>query len=50
MSYTAYCPVPIHEVDGAEHGYGIGWLSDGIPEEIRKAETELGFEDYCLNC
>ena len=36
------------KVDGAEHGYDLDWLSDGIPEEIRKADPGLGFEDYCL--
>jgi integrase len=30
------------------YDYGIGWLSDGIPEAIRKEEPHLGFEDYCL--
>ena len=28
--------------------YGMGWLSDGIPDVIHKAEPDLGFEDYCL--
>jgi integrase len=36
------------KVDGAEYSYGVGWLSEGIPEAIRKEEPELGFEDYCL--
>lgn len=35
-------------VDGVLHTYGVGWVSDGIPEAIRKAEPELGFQDYCL--
>ncbi len=35
-------------LDGQLHEYGIGWLSDGIPEAIRKEEPNLGFEDYCL--
>lgn len=35
-------------VDGKLHTYGVGWLSDGIPEAIRQAEPGLGFEDYCL--
>ena len=34
--------------DGTLYSYGIGWLSEGIPDEIRKAEPDLGFEDYCL--
>jgi integrase len=35
-------------VDGTLHDFGVGWLSEGIPDEIRKAEPGLGFEDYCL--
>jgi len=35
-------------LDGQLYEYGIGWLSDGIPEVIRKEEPNLGFEDYCL--
>jgi integrase len=35
-------------LDGQLYEYGIGWLSDGIPEVIRKDEPNLGFEDYCL--
>ncbi len=35
-------------LDKKLYTYGIGWLSDGIPEAIRKAEPGLGFEDYCL--
>lgn len=35
-------------IDGKLHSYGVGWLSDGIPEAIRKEEPNLGFEDYCL--
>lgn len=31
-----------------EYSYGVGWWSDGIPEEIRKADHGLGFEDYAL--
>jgi integrase len=30
------------------HTYGVGWMSDGIPEAIRKEEPGLGFQDYCL--
>lgn len=36
------------KVDGKAYNYGVGWLSDGIPEEIQKEEPELGFQDYCL--
>jgi len=35
-------------IDGKLYHYGIGWLSDGIPEKVRKQDPELGFEDYCL--
>ena len=35
-------------LDGQLHEFGIGWLSDGIPEAIRREEPNLGFEDYCL--
>lgn len=36
------------KVDKKEHNYGIGWLSDGVPEEIRKEHHNIGFEEYCL--
>ena len=36
------------KVGGKDYGYGVGWLSDGIPEAIRKEEPEIGFQDYCL--
>lgn len=35
-------------LDGQLYEYGIGWLSDGIPEAIRAEEPGLGFEEYCL--
>lgn len=35
-------------LDGKLKEYGIGWLSDGIPDAIRKEDPNLGFEDYCL--
>jgi integrase len=35
-------------VDGKLYDYGVGWMSEGIPEAIRKEEPELGFQDYCL--
>lgn len=35
-------------VDKKLHTYGVGWLSDGIPEAIQQAEPGIGFEDYCL--
>lgn len=36
------------KVGGKDYDYGVGWMSEGIPEEIRKEEPELGFQDYCL--
>jgi len=36
------------KVDKKLYTYGIGWLSEGIPETIQKEEPELGFQDYCL--
>jgi integrase len=36
------------KVDDKEHGYGIGWLSDGVPDEVRKEHHNIGFEEYCL--
>jgi len=35
-------------LDGTLHHFGVGWLSDGIPDAIHKEEPNLGFEDYCL--
>jgi integrase len=36
------------KVDGDEHNYGVGWVSDGVPDEIRKEHHDIGFEEYCL--
>lgn len=35
-------------VDKVLYTYGVGWMSEGIPEAIRKEEPEIGFQDYCL--
>lgn len=35
-------------LDGKLHTYGVGWLSDGIPDAIRVSDSQLGFQDYCL--
>lgn len=35
-------------LDKQLYEYGVGWLSDGIPEVIRTEEPGLGFENYCL--
>jgi len=37
------------KVDGKDYGYGIGWVSDGIPEEIKNSNPGIGFEEYCLS-
>lgn len=36
------------KVGGTDYDYGVGWLSDGIPDAILEEESELGFQDYCL--
>lgn len=36
------------KVAGKVYDYGIGWWSDGMPEEVRKADPNIGFEQYCL--
>jgi len=36
------------KVGGKDYGYGVGWLSDGIPETILKGDPEIGFQEYCL--
>ncbi|MDD3951653.1 MAG: site-specific integrase [Desulfobacterales bacterium] len=36
------------KVDGKDYEYGIGWMSDGVPESIKAESPEMGFTDYCL--
>lgn len=36
------------KVDGKDYGYGIGWWSDGIPEEVRQNDPSMGFEEHAL--
>ena len=36
------------KVDGKDYSYGIGWQSEGVPEEELKKEPGLSFEGYCL--
>ena len=36
------------KVDGKDYSYGIGWLSDGVPDDIREKQNNIGFEEYCL--
>lgn len=36
------------KVDNKDYDYGIGWWSDGIPEEARRNDPSMGFEEYAL--
>lgn len=36
------------KVANQDYSYGVGWWSDGIPEEIQKEDPRLGFEEYAL--
>jgi len=36
------------KVSGKDYTYGVGWVSDGIPEEAGKNNPHIGFEDYCV--
>lgn len=37
------------KVDGRDYSYGIGWWSDGIPEEALRNDPSMGFEEYALS-
>lgn len=37
------------KIDSIDYGYGIGWWSDGIPEEVRKNDPNKTFEEYALD-
>jgi integrase len=37
------------KVDKKDYSYGIGWWSEGIPEEARRIDPNMGFEEYCLS-
>jgi integrase len=37
------------KVDGKDYGYGIGWWSEGIPEEAKKNDPDMGFEEYAIS-
>jgi len=37
------------KVDGKDYGYGIGWWSEGVPEEVKKSDPGIGFEEYALS-
>jgi len=36
------------KVGDKDHSYGVGWVSDGVPEQVRREENNIGFEEYCL--
>jgi len=36
------------KVDGHDYTYGVGWWSDGLPEEALKNDPDMGFEEYAL--
>lgn len=36
------------KVGGKDYTYGIGWWSDGVPEEILQNNPGMGFEEYAL--
>ena len=36
------------KVANKDYSYGVGWWSEGIPDETRKEEPQLGFEEYAL--
>ena len=35
-------------VDRTLHEFGVGWLSEGIPDEVLNDEPGLGYEGYCM--
>lgn len=37
------------KVAGRDYTYGIGWWSDGIPEDILDNDPSIGFEEYALS-
>lgn len=36
------------KVAGVDYTYGVGWMSDGVPEAVLQDEPGLGFQGYCL--
>lgn len=36
------------KIDGRDYTYGVGWWSDGIPDEARKNDPDMGYEEYAL--
>jgi integrase len=37
------------KIDGRDYTYGIGWWSEGIPEDVRQNDPHMGFEEYALS-
>ncbi|HOI74765.1 MAG TPA: site-specific integrase [Syntrophales bacterium] len=37
------------KVDRKDYTYGIGWWSDGVPEDVIRNDPDMGFEGYCLS-
>ena len=37
------------KVDKKDYSYGVGWVSDGIPEDVRQSDPDIGFEEYALS-
>jgi len=37
------------KVGGKDYTYGVGWWSDGIPEEVKQNNPGIGFEEYALS-
>ena len=36
------------KVDKKDYTYGIGWWSESIPDEVKKNDPNIGFEEYAL--
>src|SRR5664280_899441 len=37
------------KVGRKDYTYGVGWWSEGIPDEARQKDPNIGFEEYCLS-
>ena len=37
------------KVDKKVYDYGIGWWSDGVPDEARQKDPNIGFEEFCIS-
>ena len=36
------------KVAGTDYTYGVGWMSEGVPDSVLQDEPGLGLTDYCL--